>query len=52
MTPIAIYKYSSARYMEIKIKEDIRYNMYYKMFENPRIDNNNITINPINNNII
>ena len=35
MTPIAIYKYSSARYIELKIKEDYRYNIYYKMFENP-----------------
>jgi len=45
MTPIAIYKYSSARYMELKIKEDYRYYNYYKMFENP-IDCNEGNIQP------
>jgi hypothetical protein len=35
MTPINIYKYSSAKYMELKIKDDYRYYNYYKMFENP-----------------
>lgn len=50
MTPIAIYKYSSARYMELKIKEDYRYNIYYKMFENPNteyIEDSTIYTNPI-----
>ena len=47
MTPLAIYKYSSARYIALKIKEDYRYNIYYKMFENPRIEDENVYINPI-----
>ena len=48
MTPIAIYKYSSARYMELKIKEDYRYNNYYKMFENPLSNEGNIQTSYIN----
>ena len=49
MTPIAIYKYSSARYMELKIFQDDRYKIYHRMFENPFISTivtSNDDINP------
>jgi hypothetical protein len=45
-----IYSASSAVFLEIKIKQDYRYNLYYKMFENPiMVEDINICINPTNN---
>lgn len=42
-----IYNNSSAIFLEKKIKEDHRYNIYYKMFENPIEDDIESYYNPV-----